>query len=512
MRTEIISHLMSIVGDSDAWTQIQSRVQLGNLAQNSENRSEIMKGIDMKSIAEELRKPYEGTLEQKKEIQNKQEGKCILLYAIIHGRNDDELGRTIINSGIVDSLFFIFNSRDLSSITIPFVDVIQQLTLGSNEVKLLLYSKKPYPYLLRLLNHSDNEKLEFAICSIVNIINAGSNATSSSSLHPHFDQMSTYGGIEKLYSLFKRTDINEVIKDSAAICIGQLFSAKQLPHSMRTEIISHLMSIVGDFNNFIKINSRIALGNLAKNSENRSEIMKGIDMKSIAEELRKPYIGTLEQKKEIQNKQEGKCNLLYAILNGRSDDELRKTIINSGIVDSLFFIFDTRDLSSITAPYVDVIQQLTLGNDEVRLLLYSKKPYPYLLRLLNHIDNIVLEFTICSIINILFAGSNTTSSSSLHPHFDQMSRYGGIEKLYSLFKRSDMNKKIKDLTAICIGRLFSARELPHSMRTNIISYLKTLINDSEIFIKIYSRIQLGNLAQNSVNKSEIEKGDFIIPQ
>ncbi|KAA6375577.1 MAG: hypothetical protein EZS28_028894, partial [Streblomastix strix] len=238
-----------------------------------------------------------------------------------------------------------------------------------------------------------------------------------------------------------------------------------------------------------------------------------IDMKSIAEELRKLYEGNLEQKKEIQNKQEGKCNLLFVVLKNRNDDDLRKTVINSGIVDSIFLIFDTRDLSSITIPYVDVIQQLTAHcTDEVKLLLYSKKPYPYLLRLLNLSDNEVLEQTINSIINVLLAGSRTTPSSSLHPHFDQMSTYGGIEKLYSLFKRTDVNQKVKGKTAICIGKLFNKAEIPHSMRTDIISYLKTLINDSDNFIKINSRIALTDLAQNSVNKSEIEKGEFRIPQ
>ncbi|KAA6321374.1 MAG: hypothetical protein EZS28_054564, partial [Streblomastix strix] len=181
-----------------------------------------------------------------------------------------------------------------------------------------------------------------------------------------------------------------------------------------------------------------------------------------------------------------------------NDDDLRKTIINSGIVDYIFFIFETRDLSSITAPYIDVIRQLTLQcSDEVRLLLYSKKPYPYLLRLLNHQDNQVLLYTINLIVYILVSGSNTTSFSSLHPHFDQMSRYGGIEKLYSLFKRTEVNKQIKDLTAICIGELFNNAELPHSMRTEIISHLMSIVGDSNAWTQSQSKIQLGNLAQNS---------------
>ncbi|KAA6363442.1 MAG: hypothetical protein EZS28_041031 [Streblomastix strix] len=313
--------------------------------------------------------------------------------------------------------------------------------------------------------------------------------------------MSRYGGIEKLYSLFKRTDINNEIKDITAICIGELFKKAKIPHSMRTEIISHFISIVVDSDSWTQKTSRAILGNHIQNSENRTEIMKAIDMKSIAEELRQPNVGTLEQNKQIQNKQEGKCNLLYAIIKNRSDDEIRKTIINSGIVDSLFFIFDTRDLSSITIPYVDVIQQLTVGSIEVRLLLYSKKPYPYLLRLLNHSNNEVILYTIYSIVNILLTGFNTTSSSSLHPHFDQMSTYGGIEKLYSLFKRTDVNQKIKDITAICIGKLFNKAQIPHSMRTEIISHLMSIVGDSDTLTQDTSRIILGNLAQNSENRT-----------
>ncbi|KAA6315932.1 MAG: hypothetical protein EZS28_055338 [Streblomastix strix] len=79
--------------------------------------------------------------------------------------------------------------------------------------------------------------------------------------------MSTYGGIEKLYSLFKRTEITKEIKDSTAICIGELFNQAKLPHSMRTGIISHLMSIVGDQDTWAQNQSSIQLGNLAQNSE-----------------------------------------------------------------------------------------------------------------------------------------------------------------------------------------------------------------------------------------------------
>ncbi|KAA6355404.1 MAG: hypothetical protein EZS28_049069, partial [Streblomastix strix] len=340
----------------------------------------------------------------------------------------------------------IFETRDLSTITPPFIEAFQCVTSQcSLELINLIYIKKnPYPGLFRLLEHIQFEIVLLAIRSIGSMLLCGLNGFKDSEPNLHFESIESINGIKKFFSLFKKTK-DKQLKDKLSICIGILFHAKEISDiNIQKEVISHLKSIIDDSDELTRDSSILAIACLARNQENRAEIMKGINMKSIVEKLRKPYEGTLEQKKEIQNKQEGKCNLLNMILDVRNDDDLRKTIINSGIVDSLFFIFDTRDLSSITFPYISVIQQLSADcSDEVKLLLYSKKPYPYLLRLLNHSDNEVLEQTINSIHNILLAGSNTTSSSSLHPHFDQMSTYGGIEKLYSLFKRTDINKEIK---------------------------------------------------------------------
>ncbi|KAA6382852.1 MAG: hypothetical protein EZS28_021623 [Streblomastix strix] len=252
---------------------------------------------------------------------------------------------------------------------------------------------------------------------------------------------------------------------------------------MRTDIINHLVSLILNSDKVTSNMTSISLGQLAQNAENRAEIIKGIDFKSISEIFRKP-----------------------------KDDDLRKTIINSGVLDSLFFILDTHDLSSVTLPYVDVIQQLSNCSIEIKLMLQSKKPYPHLLYLLNHTDNDVILYAINSIFNILGFGAKQTSSSSQHPHFETMSTYGGVDKLYSVFKRSDVNKKVKDKAAICIGKLYSSKELQGEMKTEIISYLKIQVNSSDSNTKVSSVSTLKGLAQNPENKIEIEKEEFKIPK
>ncbi|KAA6378574.1 MAG: hypothetical protein EZS28_025900, partial [Streblomastix strix] len=373
--------------------------------------------IDYKKLVEILKIPLKGNKEQKINIQKQQENELLKIICKFKNKEDNE-GRTdVINSGLTEELSDIFESRDLSIITPPYIEAFLCVSFPYPwELRNQIYIKKnPYPGLFRLFDHQENEVVLLAIRSFGSILLCGLLNIQDSEPNIHFESIELLNRINKLFSLFKETKDKQT-KDASSICIGRLFHAKEISDiNIQKEVITHLKSIISDTDKCVKVSSIDAISYLALNQENYIEIMKGIDLKSIAEELRNPFRDSLEQKKEIQSKQEEKCNLLNVILEGRNDDELRKTIINSGIVDSLFFIFDTRDLSSITAPYVDVIQQLTLGSDEVRLLLYSKKPYPYLLRLLNHSDNEVLEQTINSINNILLAGSNTTPSSSKHP-------------------------------------------------------------------------------------------------
>ncbi|KAA6401905.1 MAG: hypothetical protein EZS28_002572, partial [Streblomastix strix] len=562
MRTEIISHLKTVINSYDSKTRITTRNILEKLAQNSGNYSELLQSIDMKAIAEELKELYEGNEQKKKKTQNKQEGFCILLSTLIKVSKDDQIRKKIINSGIIDSLLFKFETRDLSSITLSQVELFFNLTTGNDEDNLLLYSKNPYPYLLHLLDHSENDIILMSIKTISNILFAGQDSSQLSSEHPHFQTIQQCKGIEKLFSIFKRINNNQ-IKDNTSINIGLIFRTKSLPDPIQNEIISHLIKIIGDQDkqistesiivlsdlacdseilNYLKtliedsdkqtktisrnvlenlaqdsdINESISnesvkiLSDLAQNAENCTEIIKGIKFVLIAEELRQPYEGDEQLKKKIQNKQEGFCILLSILIKVSKDDQLRKKIINSGIVDSLLFIFETRDLSSITLSYIDLFFNLTTGNDEDNLLLYSKNPYPYLLHLLDHSENEIINLAIKSILNILTSGSNSTSSQSEHPHFKTIQSNNRVEKLYTLFTNADTNKEIKDLIAICIGRLFRAKTIPDAIRVEIIDHFIELIGDSDKQTRAEAVIRLSDIAQNTENRTQIIKIiDFI---
>ncbi|KAA6372243.1 MAG: hypothetical protein EZS28_032230 [Streblomastix strix] len=92
-----------------------------------------------------------------------------------------------------------------------------------------------------------------------------------------------------------------------------------------------------------------------------------------------------------------------------------------------------------------------------------------------------------------------------------MTECDGINKIYELFKRK-LNKDITDTSAIIIGLLFKAREITQSkIKKDIIKHLKTLVNDEDEWVKDTSRRKLQDLAQNEVNKAEIEKDGFVIP-
>ncbi|KAA6388189.1 MAG: hypothetical protein EZS28_016284 [Streblomastix strix] len=153
--------------------------------------------------------------------------------------------------------------------------------------------------------------------------------------------------------------------------------------------------------------------------------------------------------KKLLCTQEGQCSLLYVILNWRKNVSLNKTMIE--VADSLLFVFETRDLQTITKPISDSIFQLTVPcSDELKLILHDLKPYPNLLRLLNHQDSKVFKDTILSISNILHAGTNTTAIDAPHLHFDVVKKCNGVELLFSLFKRTDVEQQAKQWAAICI--------------------------------------------------------------
>ncbi|KAA6378715.1 MAG: putative serine/threonine-protein kinase Nek6 [Streblomastix strix] len=171
-------------------------------------------------------------------------------------------------------------------------------------------------------------------------------------------------------------------------------------------------------------------------------------------------------------------------------------------------------MSLLNKPYIELFFYLTYPSSyEIKLELYNKHPYPSLIRLLDHQDIEIVAYSILSILNILISGLCTTSSTSPHPHFQTMIECNGINQIYNMYKRSEINKYSKDLAAQCIGKLFMNKEIPdQEMKIEIISHLKQLLNNPEFEIRESARLTLILLSFNTSNKAEIEKDGFRIPE
>ncbi|KAA6362633.1 MAG: hypothetical protein EZS28_041840, partial [Streblomastix strix] len=297
--------------------------------------AEIMKGFDLKSAAEELKKLIRGDEEQKKQIILKQEGICSILIALIHDRSDDKLRKEIINCGIIDSLLYIFSSRTNESNTITrpytqcFCDIIHP---SNNENNQLVYDKKPYHGLIKLLSNTNDEILEDAVRSLNYIICDGilTKSTSTSSSHPHYAEIEACQGSQKLFQLFKLSK-NKTIVNNAALCIGNMFKDHEIPNkdSMRELIIAHLKCLLYNSDQQNREDARISLLILIENQSNRSEILKNQFLKKIADELNQEFKGNKQQNEIILQQQDNDCLFLISMLDNRKDDILRKDVINS---------------------------------------------------------------------------------------------------------------------------------------------------------------------------------------
>ncbi|KAA6312341.1 MAG: hypothetical protein EZS28_055942, partial [Streblomastix strix] len=102
----------------------------------------------------------------------------------------------------------------------------------------------PFPGLIRLLELKDNEMLRVVIKIIGSIINGG--IKDNNSEHPYFESIISVNGGNKIFSLFQRKDVDDKIRNIAAISIGRLFKSQELPENMKQPIIDHLKSITSD--------------------------------------------------------------------------------------------------------------------------------------------------------------------------------------------------------------------------------------------------------------------------
>ncbi|KAA6362462.1 MAG: hypothetical protein EZS28_042012 [Streblomastix strix] len=250
-----------------------------------------------------------------------------------------------------------------------------------------------------------------------------------------------------------------------------------------------------------------------KGSSHNDEVISQSEWIEMKIELEKQERGTNAQIEQIRKEKIEICQKIIAYLLGKRDDENRKIAIDAGIIDVLLLLLNTQPLESISPSYVWAFFIFTVPvSYEIKQYLAEKKSYPTLFHLLDHTNFIVLRRTVTSICNILAGGSDTTPINQTHPDFQAIASCGGIDKLYSLFKKNEY-EKITNLCALSIGNLFKAKEITNiEMRKDIFAYLKFIYKDPNSAYRSNAKFSLKYLAENSVNRLEIEKDGFKFPE
>ncbi|KAA6367060.1 MAG: hypothetical protein EZS28_037413, partial [Streblomastix strix] len=427
--------------------------------------------------------------EAMKIIQNQENSLQLLRSAFKDGKEDidDEGMKIVIKAGIAQALIFIFQIRELDKISPIYADTFNSITGASDQIALLLVKKKPFQGLIRLLDHTDMDIVTSTIDSISNIVNAGSDSTPETKKHPYFEVINSYGGIEKLMKLFRDTHVGLFRKDAAAVCIGKLFRAREIPNSQhRKEIVEHLKNLSLQTDRYWKDDAYAAIQCLSQNKKIIKDIMSDLQMM---------LNGTDEQIREINNRKESICQILYSLLQIRQEYEYRRIAIEIGIADLLLKVFKTLDLEKITQIFVKTFFVFTYPyNKHVNKALFELRPFQSLLRILNHSDKQIVNFGILSIDNILYGGAVGSDPDSVHPYFDEFKQVGGITKISAMFKK-ETDKFNKNEASICLGIVYRARDIGNTLK-EVIDHLKSIANHSDKVIQ---------------NLIEIKKNDFQIP-
>ncbi|KAA6368454.1 MAG: hypothetical protein EZS28_036019, partial [Streblomastix strix] len=458
---------------------------------------------------EDLKQPLQGNQKLNKQILDNQHNDAQLLTGTFSGIEDDIGRRRVIESGIVDGLLNIFLNRDLRSITKDIVDsFVDILNPSCDEIKIFVLTKKPFPGLTRLLEHTDSQITKHAIKTILDLVNVGGKLTPDNVPNPHFEEIMNCDGLKKIINFFRKSS-NKEIKDITAICIGILFRSREFIDqiALLREVTTHLLVLLKDKDDQTNNTARTALNYLMQNIVNLKQFLSIDLLNAIAKDLKSPMIGTEEQIKRIQQKQEDDCFNLLSLLEGHYDNDLWREIVNSGIFDEFRRIFETREVNSIPKIFIKTFTILiTPTNNEIGLLIYQKSLYPGLFCLFQHSDIDISQYAIVSILTLILVGINTSELNEKHPHFKEMEPYGGIEKIFKLFEQKK-SKYSRDQAALCVGFLYRCREIPNDIsRINIINHLKTLLKDNNNWMKDKAQQSLCCLAQNRVNLIEIMKG------
>ncbi|KAA6370652.1 MAG: hypothetical protein EZS28_033821 [Streblomastix strix] len=154
-------------------------------------------------------------------------------------------------------------------------------------------------------------------------------------------------------------------------------------------------------------------------------------------------------------------------------DKTRKQAIEAGTVDALLRLLSTQPLERISMSRIYAFFIFTNSSSgEIDKMLYNRNPYISLIHLFDHQYFFIINRGAISMFNLLNNGARTRPSTAPHPHYQNMIAFGGIQKLFRLFKKYS-NKYIKISTSLCIRHLLRAKGITdQSMRREIISYLK----------------------------------------
>ncbi|KAA6398987.1 MAG: hypothetical protein EZS28_005486 [Streblomastix strix] len=333
----------------------------------------------------------------------------------------------------------------MSTITPAYVDSYLYLTYPSekDDLRPILFSKKnPFPGLIRMLGHKNNKVVCSSISSIGSIINGNIGKIQASQPHPLFESIESCDGINKIFSLFQHTN-DKTIKDKAAVCLGRLFHAKEIVNQeMKIQIISHLKSILSDPDDWTSSQSFLALEYITRNKVNCSEVIRGIDLSAIIEEMKKPIMGSDEEKKLIKLRQEIYSFYLSKMIQDMEEStEFRRQAIKQGLVDLYVIIFESWELTAITRKFTDAFFELAIKDHRfvADLLSPIQRMYPGLVRLPDHEETLVIADSLCSIHNILQISSQQSQKIASHPHYSAVCAQDGIRKIFQVLKRKENN-------------------------------------------------------------------------
>ncbi|KAA6386703.1 MAG: hypothetical protein EZS28_017772 [Streblomastix strix] len=502
----------------------------------------------IEKIAEELKQELDENGDESSQILIRQENLLDLIIDALKYNEDIEIRKRYFKAGIIDSLIYIISTYELDKISMKHFECLQSLLLKKKEIILLFAESNPFPGLIRLLDHKDEKIKEEVFKLLGQILIFGVDKTNVNKPCLYFDAIQVYGGIDKIFALILNKDIEEEMKQVISMIICLLFTGREIANQqIRQELVAIVKQMIYDSDDEdIKGMSVILLAMLSQNEVNHVEIMKQTQFDQIDRDIQLPLTGTEEEIEKIKNKQESHCILIFTLLYNISDEDLRKRLIQAGIIEVLLKIFAIQDLNSISKPYLLAFFTFTDPyNSTVSQLLLTKQPFPPLFHLLDHENEEIKRYALLSIINLVRAGSESTPITSQHPYFVEISTIGGIEKIFELFKRNlndktddfpkldlawiiqlgireeeeqvvDPNQRtesIKDRTAVLIGNLFRAQEITNTeLRSGVIQHLKSLINKPEDWIRTESRKALKYLAQNPANRTEIENDGFTIPE